>query len=84
MPAGRLVVVTQATCVTPALKGNGAPACLSRNYNVVVLLEGESANQPRMRMRPSWATVATSVPSSVNTRARARPRAPEADGDHWS
>ena len=85
---------------------NGASACLSRNYNVVVLMEASisaldsSARaerekvaairrrirgcQPRIRMRPSWATVATRVPSSVNTRARASPRAPEADGDHWS
>ena len=36
------------------------------------------------RIRPSWATVATRRPSSVNTRASERPRAPLADGDHWS
>ena len=38
----------------------------------------------RGRIRPSWATVATSVPSWVNTRPSERPRAPFADGDHWS
>ena len=100
MPVGgALTFVTQATRVTPALNRNQASACLSRNYNVVVLLEafsnislvepaspwaGRVEAQPRIRIRPSCATVATRVPSSVKTRARARPRAPCAEGDHWS
>ena len=32
---------------------------------------------------PSWATGATSRPSSVNPRPMARPRAPDGDGDTW-
>ena len=76
--------VTRATRVTAALNRNHASACLSRNYNVVVLLEAfprirsveRSRAQSRIRIRPSWATVATRVPSSVKTRASARPRAP--------
>jgi len=36
------------------------------------------------RIRPSWATLATSRPSWANTRAIARPRPPEADGECWS
>ena len=42
------------------------------------------AQRSRSRMSPSWATVATSVPSSVKTRAVARPRPPTAVGDTWS
>ena len=43
-----------------------------------------SRQRLRGRIRPSWATVATRVPSSVKTRPSERPRAPLADGDHWS
>ena len=49
--------------------------------------ESRSAAQSRPsrgRIRPSCATVATRVPSGWKTRPRARPRAPPADGDHWS
>src|SRR5207253_8884322 len=36
------------------------------------------------RSSPSCTTVATSVPSRVNSRPVASPRAPEADGEAWS
>ena len=48
------------------------------------LRRGRLAGHGRGRIRPSWATVATSRPSSVNTRPMARPRAPDADGETWS
>ena len=38
----------------------------------------------RTRIKPSCATVATSVPSSVKTRPIARPLPPPAEGDTWS
>ena len=47
-------------------------------------LAGSAQRVRGPRIRPSWATVATSRPSSVNTRASDRPRAPSADGDDWS
>src|SRR5262245_14354785 len=61
-PPGPLVV-THVPGVTPALNRNHASACLSRNYKHVVLYAADSPNrrrtagQPRIRMRPSWATV---------------------------
>ena len=38
----------------------------------------------RIRMSPSWATEATSVPSAAKIRACANPRPPVAVGDTWS
>ena len=38
----------------------------------------------RIRMSPSWATEATSVPSAEKIRACAKPRPPVAVGETWS
>ena len=60
---------------------NGAPHLVGRTRTRVARAGGQRV---RCRIRPSWATVATSRPSSVKTRASESPRAPLADGDHWS
>ena len=48
------------------------------------LAPGPSLPSRRGRIRPSCAAVTTRVPSLVKIRPKARPRAPCADGDHWS
>ncbi len=73
------------------LQGDGEVCGVERNQGVLRLhdLEGQvgRAGQSRGvtgRISPSWATVATKVPSWAKTRAVLRPRAPDADGDFWS
>ena len=63
----------------PHLTEDGAPAP-GRPHPLGPSLRTSRPQRVRRRIRPSWATVATSRPSWVKTRASDSPRPPQADG----